>query len=91
MLLDKPEHLSRSELELQTEMAMSCLHVLYENCREHGFDGMLIETSLFYYWLRTSIIREGIPEQFFQKIERHWTEAVRRKNSVMDLKANWNF
>lgn len=91
MLLEKPQELSRPEVKLQTEMAMRCLHLFYETCRKHGFDGMLIETSFFYYWLRTSTLREGVGEESFQKIERHWEEAVRLKNSVMDVRANWNF
>jgi len=83
-LLGKPEQLSLPEVEQQTEITMRCLHVFYENCRENLFDGMLIETCLFYYWLRTSTINAAVPEAFFQKIERNWEEAVKRKNAVAD-------
>lgn len=89
MLLDKPRELSRHEVETQTDIAMRCFHACYEICREHLFDGLLIENSFFYYWLRASTLRECVAEEFFQKIERHWEEAVRRKNSVMDARAKW--
>jgi hypothetical protein len=82
-LIDK-EQLSRLEVERQTEMAMLSLHVFYEYCCDNLLDGNLIETSFFYYWLRASTINAGVTEDIFQKIERNWTEAVKRKDLVFD-------
>jgi hypothetical protein len=84
-LLGTPlQNLTRSETERQTEMSMRCMNVFYESARMHGFDGWLIENTIFYYWLRLSTLRESVPEHIFQKIERNWTEACKRKDRIMD-------
>ncbi|NJL71307.1 MAG: hypothetical protein HC888_06690 [Candidatus Competibacteraceae bacterium] len=70
-------------MEEQITITMQCLHGFYTRARKQYMDGRLIENTLFYYWLRVSTMKERVAEAIFQKIERNWEEACKRKDEEM--------
>ena len=42
---------------------------------------------LLYFWFRSTVNRYGLPEAFFQKVERHWDAAMDEINRYIDAQA----
>lgn len=52
-----------------------------------GIPSDVIESLLLYFWFRCTTNRYGLPEAFFQKVERHWDEAIDQVSRYMDDQA----
>jgi len=43
---------------------------------KYGVNPMLIQNTIFYYWLRTTTINSNVNEKMFQKWERNWEVVI---------------
>ena len=76
----------RAEAE-QTEVANTYLQKTVLMCIDVEIPAGVIESFLLYFWFRCTVNRYGLPEAFFQKVERHWDEAIDEINRYMDAQA----
>jgi hypothetical protein len=71
----------------QTEMVNTLIQKTVLLCIDAQIPGEVIESFLLYFWFRCTVNRYGLPEAFFQKVERHWDEAIDQVNGYMDAQA----
>ena len=76
----------RAEAE-QTEIANTYIQKTVLMCIDVEIPAGVIESFLLYFWFRCTVNRYGLPEAFFQKVERHWDEAIDKINRYMDAQA----
>lgn len=82
----KPQ-LTRPELEEQADKTNRTLFQFVRDACDAGVSSGILESVFFYYWLRTSTLRDpAASEEFFQKFERHWEIVIER---VGRLRRNW--
>lgn len=74
----------RAEIERMTDVTNRALFGFARECLDQAIDPTLLETSYLYYWVRTSTIRENVPERLFQKLERHWPDAYARVDALVE-------
>ena len=73
----------RAEIERMTDLTNRALFGFARECLDQAIDPALLESSYLYYWVRTSTIRENVPERLFQKLERHWANAYTRVDALV--------
>lgn len=78
----------RTEIERMTDVTNRALFGFASECLDQGIDPTLLERTCLYYWVRTSTIRENVPERLFQKLERHWPEAYARVDALIERLAH---
>lgn len=66
----------KSEVERQNEIALRRLHALIATFLEREINPYIIRNMCLYFWARLSTMNEGVPEAFFQTIERNWPLIV---------------
>lgn len=74
----------RAEIERMTDVTNRALFGFARECLDQAIDPALLESSYLYYWVRTSMIRENVPEKLFQKLERHWPNAYARVDALVE-------
>lgn len=78
---------SREEEDAQTETAHALIQRTILVTADLGIPSPVIESLLLYFWFRCTANRHGLPEAFFQKIERHWNVVMEHVNRYMDEQA----
>ena len=76
--------LSWADIERHADMTNRAAFSLVTEFLDNEINPALVENVLLYFWLRTSTINANVAETFFQKLERHWDEVVKRVNPFMD-------
>jgi len=71
----------------QTEIANTYIQKTIVMAVDVGIPADVVESLLLYFWFRCTVNRHGLPEAFFQKVERHWDEAIEQVNRYMDEQA----
>ena len=71
----------------QTEIANTLIQQTVRICLDAEIPADVIESFLLYFWFRCTVNRYGLPEAFFQKVERHWATAIDQVNRYMDAQA----
>lgn len=71
----------------QTEIANTLIQKTLQISIEVGIPPDVMESLLLYFWFRSTVNRYGLPEAFFQKVERHWDEAMDEINRYIDAQA----
>ncbi len=71
----------------QTEIANTLIQKTTLMSIDAGIPSEVIESLLLYFWFRSTVNRYGLPEAFFQKVERHWDESMDQVNRYMDEQA----
>jgi hypothetical protein len=74
----------RADIERMTDATNRALFAFARECLDQAIDPALLETSYLYYWVRTSTLRENVPERVFQKLERHWPHAYARVAALLE-------
>ncbi|MBS1807624.1 MAG: hypothetical protein JST84_05475 [Acidobacteria bacterium] len=70
--------LERRVVEQQTDRTNRAFFALVQECLTQRYSPAFLEQGFLYYWLRLSTINANVSEVFFQKLEWHWPEVVRR-------------
>ncbi len=78
---------SREAEAAQTEIANTLIQKTLLMSMEAGIPADVLESLLLYFWFRCTVNRHGLPEAFFQKVERHWGRAMEQVNRYMDEQA----
>lgn len=68
----------------QNEIANTFIQKTVLMCTDAQIPASVMESLLLYFWFRCTVNRYGLPEAFFQKVERHWDEAIDQVNRYMD-------
>jgi hypothetical protein len=87
MLQDTPRDASslpRAEVVRQAERANHEIWLVVSEFLLQHIDPLLIESGLFYNWLRTSTVHANLPEGFFLKMERHWLVVMKEVGRLVD-------
>jgi hypothetical protein len=82
--LNPPVRLPHKEVVRQSELANREIWLMVSEWILKEFDTTIIESVLLYQWLRTSTIHANVPEEFFQKLERHWPEVMDMVGQLVD-------
>ena len=78
------QELSRADIERHADLTNRAAFGLVQEFLDNEISPVLVENVFLYFWLRTSTINANVAETFFQKLERHWDEVVKRVNPFMD-------
>lgn len=71
----------------QTEIANTYLQKTLAMALDVGIPGDVLESLLLYFWFRSNTNRNGLPEAFFQKVERHWDTAMEEIGRYLEEQA----
>ena len=71
----------------QTDIANTFIQKTLMMSIDMGIPSSVLESLLLYFWFRSTTNRQGLPEAIFQKIERHWDEAMEAINRYLDEQA----
>ena len=71
----------------QTETANTLIQKTLQVSMDVGIPSNVMERFLLYFWFRCTSNRYGLPEAFFQTVERHWDKAIDEINRYMDEQA----
>jgi hypothetical protein len=82
--LDSAAPLPHREVVRQSELTNTEIWLTVGDWLKKEINPAIIESVLFYHWLRISTIHANAPEPFFQKLERHWPEVMAKAGAVVD-------
>jgi hypothetical protein len=78
---------SKQAEEQQTELAHRFIRTVVMTSIDNRVSPRLIESMLLYFWFRCTATRQGLKEEFFQKVERHWDTVMEHVNRCLDDEA----
>jgi hypothetical protein len=82
--LDGTAPLPHREVVRQSELTNAEIWLTVSRWLTQEINPAVIDSVLFYHWLRISTIHANAPERFFQKLERHWPEVMDKVGKVVD-------
>jgi hypothetical protein len=78
---------SRQAEAEQTEAAHTLIKQTLQVALDNRIPLAVIESMLLYFWFRCTVLRHGLKEAFFQKLERNWDVVMYHVNRYMDEQA----
>jgi hypothetical protein len=74
---------SRDIAAAEQDLAMRSIQPLLMEFVDQGVKPPILESMLFYFWLRSTALRRNLHEYFFQKLERNWDTVMERVNDYL--------